>query len=104
MGRAIIRVQGVVISAMLTETVARVVYHDLGGWRLAIVAVAVFITLYRTMHDITAMLLKGARNDQKTGAESCRSTVPKLPWYKVRLYNTKPQNRDTTKHVVQISR
>ena len=103
-GRTIIRVQSIVISAMLTETIARVVYHDLSGWRLVLVVAAMFLMLYRTMHDITLMLLKGARYDQKTGAEGIRGTVPKLPWYKVRLRQSKQADRDTAKHAVQVSR
>ena len=101
-GRTIIRVQGIVISAMLTETVARIAYHDLRGWRLAVVIVAVFMMLYRTHTDIMHMILKGARNDKATGAESAGSAVSRKPWYEVRLCTAKQSNRHTGKHTAQV--
>jgi len=101
-GRTIIRVQGIVISAMLTETVARIAYHDLRGWRLAVVIVAVFMLLYRTHTDIMHMILKGAKNDKETGTESAGSAVQRKPWYEVRLCTAEPHNRHTGKHTAQV--
>lgn len=101
-GRTIIRVQGIVISAMLTEAVARIAYHELRGWRLAIVIVAVFMMLYRTHTDIMSMILKGARNDQATGTEGAGSAVQRKPWYEVRLRTAKQSNRHTGKHTAQV--
>ena len=101
-GRTIIRVQGIVISAMLTETVARIAYHDLRGWRLAVVIVAVFMMLYRTHTDIMHMILKGAKNDKETGTESAGSAVQRKPWYEVRLCTAEPHNRHTGKHTAQV--
>lgn len=100
-GRTIIRVQGIVISAMLTEAVARIAYHDLRGWRLAVVIVAVFMMLYRTHTDIMH-ILRGGKHDKETGAESAGSAVSRKPWYEVRLCTAKQSNRHTGKHTAQV--
>lgn len=101
-GRVIIRVQGIVISAMLTEAIARIAYHDLRGWRLVVVIVAIFMLLYRTHTDIIHMILKGARNDKATGTEGAGSAVSGKPWYEVRLCTAKQSDRHTGKHTAQV--
>ena len=102
-GRKIITAQNVVISAMITQLVVRVAY-DVRGWRLVLLCVAVFWLLFRTLDDVTLLVLKGVRNDKKAERKSGRGAVPSIAWDKVRFCGDKQTDRDTKKHSVQVQR
>ena len=101
-GRKIICVQNAVISAMLTEVIARVVYQSVTGWRLVVLFVAVFLMLYRTLADISTVIMKGGRHDKAAGAEGSRGTVPGVDWYKMRFRRVEQKNRHTAKDALQV--
>ena len=100
MGRKIIAVQNAVIAAMFTQLIARVVYSDVNGWRLVFLCVAVFWLVFRTLDDITVLVLKGVKDDKKTSGKSNRGTVPGIVWHTVRLKGNKQKDRHTAKHPV----
>jgi len=100
-GRKIITVQNVVISAMLSHVIVSVAY-DVRGWRLVLLCVAVFWLLFRTLDDVTLLVLKGVRNDKKAERKGCRGAVPSIAWDKVRFCGDKQTDRDTKKHAVQV--
>lgn len=101
-GRKIICTQNAVISIMLTEVIARVVYQSVTGWRLVVLFVAVFLMLYRTLADISILILKGGRHDKAAGAEGSRGAVPGIRWDKVRFRRVEQADRHTAEDSVSV--
>ena len=102
-GRKIICVQNVVISGMLTHAIAKVAYSGVTGWRWLLLFVAVFWLLYRTLDDVTALILKGVRRDKKAGRKGSKGSIPGTAWHKVRFADDKQAHRDSGYEFIQVS-
>lgn len=100
-GRQIIRIQGLVISGLLTHLLIRYGFQTLQGWRLIVVIVAAFVLIFRTMDDITLELLRRG-NDQKRKGQGAGGAVPTKPWYENRFRRDQQKDRHQRNNATKI--
>lgn len=101
-GRKIICVQDIIISAMVTNVITRVIYNSVTGWRLILLFAVVMALFYRTLDDITRMVLRGVKHE-KAGTTDKRGSVSGKHWSEERFADHKQENRNPTYEFIQVS-